>query len=245
MKLSAHACSLRATWRSMRSCPGRLAAGRDVGSAAGGAGPARMAAAAAGAGRCGGAARAGGAGGPSVRTFRARAACSRPAGRAPMLGGSARGWPRCRCRLGLRAGAALPGCAGRAGLAAGRPYRHAEAPATGGGAARPAAVGLPSRVPAAAGIAHSAAAVGSAGEEGALQVHVLKRRGAPLLSPMAVPAHGSALAMALAATSGAKQRHLAAWREGMAARTAPSHLRVRGERPEAGHALDRTAVPAG
>ncbi len=81
--------------------------------------------------------------------------------------------------------------------------------------------------------------------DGALQVHVLKRRGAPLLSPVAVPAHGAALATALTATSGAKQRHLAAWREGMAARTAPSRLRARGERPEAGHELDRTAVPAG
>ncbi|MGY8530649.1 translesion DNA synthesis-associated protein ImuA [Paracidovorax citrulli] len=81
--------------------------------------------------------------------------------------------------------------------------------------------------------------------EGALQVHVLKRRGAPLLSPMDVPAHGTALATALAAASAAKRRHLSAWREGMAARNAPSRLRVRGEQPEAGHALDRTAVAAG
>ncbi len=96
--------------------------------------------------------------------------------------------------------------------------------------------------------------------EGALQVDVIKRRGAPVLSPVMVPAYGLALESALAASSRAKALRLTAWRQWMASRAAAlrrsptlsSQAPVRPFRqstgdavPEPGHALGRTAIAAG
>lgn len=104
-----------------------------------------------------------------------------------------------------------------------------------------------------------AVAAAEAGE-GALQVDVIKRRGAPVLSPVVVPAYGPALESALAASSRAKALRLTAWRQWMASRAAAlrrssalsSQASVRPFRqptgdavPEPGHALGRTAVAAG
>lgn len=104
-------------------------------------------------------------------------------------------------------------------------------------------------------------AVGAAQEGGgALQIDVIKRRGAPVLSPVMVPAYGPALESALAASSRAKAQRLAAWRQWMASRAAalrrspalspqapvrPFRQSTGDAVPEPGHALGRTAVAAG
>ncbi|SFD52843.1 translesion DNA synthesis-associated protein ImuA [Paracidovorax konjaci] len=89
----------------------------------------------------------------------------------------------------------------------------------------------------------------------ALQVHIVKRRGAPLLEPVVLPAHGAALESALAAARSAKERRWAAWAAWMAAPQRPG-ARARalaasllsssapGVAPEPRDALGRAAVAA-
>ncbi|MDA8521183.1 translesion DNA synthesis-associated protein ImuA [Acidovorax sp. NCPPB 4044] len=94
-------------------------------------------------------------------------------------------------------------------------------------------------------------------EAATLRVHIVKRRGAPLLEPVALPAHGAALESALAAARSAKERRLAAW---AAWRAAPRRPGTRGRAgalaaaflsssapgvaPETRDALGRAAVAA-